>query len=89
MGNVERRIVEAAARLLGAGQKVVTEDEMLAAALAGDPQSRTRPSWNFAIERLVRRGLLASQWRDGQRIGYTLTRKAYHELADSNQSTQS
>jgi hypothetical protein len=91
MGQIERRIIEAAARLLADGNKVVTEDQLLEAILPpNEPEARFRHSYAYAVDRLVRRGLLASQWEGTKRIGYIITQKARDELArQDSRSTRS
>jgi hypothetical protein len=87
MGKVERQITNAAIRFLGGGAPFVTEDQLLSAVTpANDPSRRLRPAYAYAVERMVRRGLLSSQWFNGQRLGYLLTKKAYDELGAASDS---
>jgi hypothetical protein len=88
MNDIERRIIETAIRLLGTGLKAVTPDQLLTGALPpDDPKARFRPAYSHAVERMLRRGLLSSQWEDTKLIGYIPTSKAYAELGSG--STQS
>lgn len=79
MGKVERAVIEALVRAIDGGAPFVEEQVLQAVArAAGDHAKAT----DFAVERLVRRGLLASQWNGMERIGYRPTIKAYEELRD-------
>jgi hypothetical protein len=42
----------------------------------------------YAVARLVRRGLLSSQWDGTRHVGYRPTLKAYEELGNGEQAEQ-
>lgn len=84
MGKVERAVVEALVRAIEGGAPFVSENDLQAVARAAGGRGKAA---GFAIERLLRRGLLASQWNgttydDATRLGYRPTAKAYDELRD-------
>lgn len=73
----ERAVIVALIDAVEAGAPFVTDRVLreVAANFGGSPGANT-----YAVDRLLRRGLLTSQWKDGTRIGYLPTRKAYLEL---------
>ena len=84
MGKVERAVIEALVRATEGGAAFVAEKDLQAVARAAGGRGKAA---DFAIRRLVRRGLLASQWngttyKEDTRIGYRPTAKAYDELRD-------
>jgi hypothetical protein len=86
MNDIERRAIQAVIALMMTGLKCVTEEQILDAIIPhDDPGAKSRPSYVYAVERMVRRGLLSSQWEGTERIGYIPTEKAYAELDASTQ----
>jgi hypothetical protein len=77
VGKVERAVVEALIRGINGGLPYVAEADLEVAARAVGGVGRAA---EYAVARLVRRGLLSSQWEGTQRVGYRPTIKAYEEL---------
>jgi hypothetical protein len=72
-------VVEALVHAIDGRAPFVAEEDLQAVARAAGGRGKAA---GFAVERLVRRGLLASQWKRTERIGYRPTAKAYQELQD-------
>lgn len=79
MGRVERMVIEALVRAVEGGAPFVAEADLEAVALA----SGGGRAAEYAVPRLVRRGLLSSQWVGTRCVGYRPTAKAYAELGAS------
>ena len=77
MGKVERAVIEAVVRGIGSGLPCVAESVLQDAARAAGGVGKAA---EYAVARLLRRGLLSSQWDGSERIGYRPTAKAYEEL---------
>jgi hypothetical protein len=83
MGIVERLMMDAIPRLIAAGAKGVTEEQVLGAVIPTDhPECRSRPSYKHGFARLRRRGLLTAVWDEPEGWKYAPTRKALKELAN-------
>jgi hypothetical protein len=83
VGKVERAVVEALVHGINGGLPYVPEADLEVAARAAGGAGRAA---EYAVARLVRRGLLSSQWEGTRRVGYRPTVKAYEELGQSEQA---
>jgi hypothetical protein len=84
MGRAERLMVAALIRRVEAGADAVSAEELREAARAAGVDRGA--ALERGVERLVRRGLLSSQWEAGQVVGYRPTEKAYAELQSGSEA---